>query len=228
MGWIADLYGLVGFSVCHQLPERSLSIAGAVLPVCARDTGIYFGYLTAFVLLAALERDRPRDMPPRHVLVLCLLFIAIMGADGVSSYAGWRTTTNDIRLATGLLTGFAIPPLALGMLNAQLWRRSAPGRVLGPLGHRLAWLLALPAAFLVMRFPIPALGGLYATAVIIGVLAAFTTVNLVLVSLLPPFERRAERLGDVLAPGGIALLLTAAELGTAAWLHALALRIAAA
>lgn len=227
MDLLAELYRLVGFAVCHQLPERSLVAAGATLPVCARDTGIYVGYLIAFTLLVGLERDHPRDMPPWHVLGLCGAFIAAMGLDGVSSYAGWRATTNDLRLATGLLAGFAIPPVVLGMLNGQLWRVGAPSRVLGPRQHQAAWLGAIPIAFMALRYPLPVLDRLYSTLAIAGVLTAFTTVNLVLVSLVPPFERRAERWRDAVPLAGLAFLLTAAELAFAGWLHAFALRLAA-
>src|SRR4051794_16866562 len=39
---IALVYG-IGSVICHQRPERSLSLWHAQMPVCARCTGIYAG-----------------------------------------------------------------------------------------------------------------------------------------------------------------------------------------
>jgi uncharacterized membrane protein len=219
---IASFYRLVGFAVCHQLPERSLSVGGQQLPVCARDTGIYVGFIVAFVMIALMERHHPREMPPPRVLVTCLVFIALMGLDGVSSYAGWRTTTNDIRLITGLLAGFAIPPIVFGMLNYQLWRDSGEGRVLGSTLHQALLLVAIPLTFVILRFPIGALWWLYSTIVVAGVLTAFTSVNLVLVTLVPALERRATGILSMAPLVAAALLITVAELSAAGWMHSAA------
>src|SRR5260221_6078532 len=37
----------IGHLICHQLPTRSFHLWGAVLPVCARCTGIYAGAAVA-------------------------------------------------------------------------------------------------------------------------------------------------------------------------------------
>lgn len=226
MGLIAEFYRLVGFAVCHQLPQRSLFVGGRQMPVCARDTGIYIGFLVAFVLIASLERDHPREMPPWPVLIACAVFVGVMAFDGVTSYAGLRPTTNDIRLVTGLLAGFALPPVVFGMLNYQLWRQGSAARVLGTRLHQGIWLAAIPATYVLVRFPIGGAWFLYATVVIAGVLLAFTSVNMVMVTLFPPFERKARRWLDALPFAALGLVLTGFELGAAAWLHAAALRAA--
>jgi len=46
----------VGSLVCHQLPERSYSIWGAQMPVCARCAGIYVGAAVAAVFAATFRR----------------------------------------------------------------------------------------------------------------------------------------------------------------------------
>src|SRR5260221_11119827 len=50
----------IGHVICHQLPARSFHLWGAVLPVCARCTGIYAG---AAVVSRALW-TRPHTPPP--------------------------------------------------------------------------------------------------------------------------------------------------------------------
>lgn len=198
--------------------------AGSLLPVCARDTGIYLGFLVGLVLIAALEGEHPRDMPPWSILALCVGFVGVMGLDGVTSYAGLRQTTNDIRLITGLLAGFAMPPVVLGMLNYQLWADSASGRVLGPRSHRLAWIVAIPITFLAVRYAPAGIDILLAPFSALAIIVAFTSVNLVMVTLAPPFERKARDLKGLLVPTAIALALTTAELALAGWLHASAAR----
>lgn len=214
----------IGFAVCHQLPERTLVAAGSLLPVCARDTGIYLGFLVGLVLIAALEGEHPREMPSWPILVLCVGFVGVMGWDGVTSYAGLRQTTNDIRLITGLLAGFAMPPVVLGMLNYQLWGESAPGRVLGPQSHSLAWIGAIPITYLAVRYAPLGIDMLLAPLIALAIIVAFTSVNLVMVTLAPPFERKARDLKGFLVPTAIAFALSAAELALAGWLHATAVR----
>ena len=79
----------VGFGLCHQLPERSLFSGGYQLPVCARDTGIYAGFLLSMIVIALLERGRrPSELSRTWLLVLGSIFLGTMVVDGVSSYAG--------------------------------------------------------------------------------------------------------------------------------------------
>jgi uncharacterized membrane protein len=85
--------------VCHQLPERSLSIAGASMPVCARCAGIYCG---AFVALLMRVPDRQR-------FVLAAIGIAIL--DWSSEAIGLRPAWTALRLCTGLLLGLAAAPV---------------------------------------------------------------------------------------------------------------------
>ena len=84
--------------VCHQIPERSLWIAGTPMPVCARCTGLYFGALAA--LLSRIPAPRPA----------LLAAVALMILDVASEAAGLRPALAGLRLATGLALGFAAAP----------------------------------------------------------------------------------------------------------------------
>ena len=84
--------------------------------------------------------------------------IGAMGFDGVSSYGGLRTTTNDLRLITGLLAGYAIGAVLTPMLNDEFWRTGSRDRVLDPIWRLLAWLATVPVAFVAIRFVAPLLG----------------------------------------------------------------------
>ena len=54
----AGLY-IVGAFICHQLPERSLHVQGAQLPVCARCFGLYGGGAVGSVAGAVALGRRP-------------------------------------------------------------------------------------------------------------------------------------------------------------------------
>ncbi len=209
---------LIGFGLCHQLPERSFFAGGVQLPVCARDTGIYAGFVVAVVVIMLFaDSRRAIDMPPRWLMVLLVGFIATMAVDGVSSYAGWRETNNDIRLATGLAAGFAIGALSVPMLNGQLWRDYRQARILGRPHEAGVFLIALPVTYLILRYVAPATGALYAWLVALFILLTFTTVNLVIVCLLRPFERRAARFRDAWPSVMWAFVLTVVELTLASF-----------
>ena len=149
----------LGFGLCHQLPERSFFGGGTQVPVCARDTGIYLGFMLSLILIALVHRgDRPREFPAPAGWVAIALMIGAMGVDGVSSYAGLRPTTNDLRLITGLLAGYAIGAVLTPMLNDEFWRTGSRERVLDPTWRLLAWLATVPVAFVAIRFGAPLLG----------------------------------------------------------------------
>ena len=123
----------LGFGLCHQLPERSFFGGGVQAPVCARDTGIYVGFCVAIVLISLLHRPkRPRGFPSPLGWVAFGLMIGSMAIDGGTQLIGLRSSANDLRLITGLLSGFAIAMLLVPMLNDSVWRTSHNQRVLDP------------------------------------------------------------------------------------------------
>jgi uncharacterized membrane protein len=123
--------------VCHQDPARSLIIAGALLPVCARCAGIYLGFFIGFsgrLLLRAPDRDRPL---PRATMALGFAPLCL---DGALNAAGLLATPPELRLVTGLIFGIvaarALWPALLdagaGLRLPRLrGRRAAPGETGG-------------------------------------------------------------------------------------------------
>ena len=210
----------LGFGLCHQLPARSFFAGGYQLPVCARDTGIYLWFVVALLVAAFLDRGRRRTgMPPAWLLGVGFAAVALLGWDGVTSYLGLRPTTNLIRLATGTGTGFAIALVIVPLLNAQLWKRVSEERVLGSPLEGLLWCVAAPVTFAAALWGGPVLGIGYPLVVSAAILVTFTAVNLVLVSLIPRFERSYERLRDTWPAVLIAFAVTMLEIGGADWLR---------
>ena len=211
----------LGFGLCHQLPERSFAAGGVQVPVCARDEGIYLGFAVAILVITILQRGRkPSGVSPWWVILILLGFIGVMAVDGVTSYAGLRETTNSIRLLTGLMAGFAIGAFTLPLVNGQLWKHPGTDRVLGTPVQLLVFVAAVPATYALVVWVLPLTGAIHALLVTAAILATFTTVSLVIVCLLPPFERRAERLVDAWLPISIAFVVALVILAVASELRA--------
>lgn len=198
----------MGLGLCHQLPERSFFGGGVQLPVCSRDTGIYLGFLLAFLLVAAVHRkERPAGFPRRSVWIAMGVFLAALAWDGVTSYAGLRTTTNGIRLLTGLGVGYSSAVLVFAMLQDELWRVASSERVLEP-GWRFAvWLAGIPVSFVAIRWGGPLLGIGYPVLTAFSIVFTLAAIDLVIVALFPPFDRKARRLADLWLPVTIAVAL---------------------
>lgn len=225
---LQGVFRWVGYGLCHQLPERSFFAGGFQLPVCARDTGIYAGFALSLLLIALLERGRrPSEIPRPWLVAVGALFLGTMAADGITSYAGWRTTTNDLRLLTGLLAGYALTLAVVPMVNGQMWKTLSRTRLLEG-GRAGIWLLSLVPVFAVLRWGLPATGVLYPVLLTVAIVLTFLVVNLVFTTLVPVFERRASRVRDAWPQIVIAFVFVIVELGLASglrvWLERLILR----
>ncbi|HPZ06102.1 MAG TPA: DUF2085 domain-containing protein [Clostridiales bacterium] len=114
---IKGIFDLAGSLICHQLPERSLTAGNLVLPVCARDTGIYAGIFTSFAYLIITRRLNAQRPPRIAAAVAMTVMMVPMMIDGALSYAGLIETNNIARLFTGLFFGLPIPILLVPAAN---------------------------------------------------------------------------------------------------------------
>jgi uncharacterized membrane protein len=96
---------------CHQAPDRTLRIAGNLLPVCARCTGLYVGLF----LGALLQRPRGSQRSWGAVLgaATALLFV-----DVATQAAGLRVSSLVTRAVTGVLLAYPAARLATGGFTA--------------------------------------------------------------------------------------------------------------
>ncbi len=140
-GILVETFNFIGGLICHQLPERTLIMGSTLLPVCARDTGIYIGILAGLALL--LMRREGRSGPPNLYLTLAMMLPLIV--DGTTQVLGFRTSTNQLRLITGLLFGTAISPFLVYLLPILPPTRKVPilGKVMpteSRLDGKTSWL----------------------------------------------------------------------------------------
>ncbi|MDD5317192.1 MAG: DUF2085 domain-containing protein [Candidatus ainarchaeum sp.] len=141
---------ILNYYMCHQMPERSLFLFGAPMGLCSRCAAIFVGALFAYP--AAFRRDRlPRFMQSWAFVALALLPIAV---DGTTQLLGMRESSNLERVATGLLSGFAV----VYYLVTAILEKYSTGKPLARKGVLLP--SAIPLAFLVFA--------LLAAAVFVG------------------------------------------------------------
>jgi uncharacterized membrane protein len=89
--------------VCHQNPDRSFLINGEPMPLCARCTGFYPGMVVGIILCFIIPFLVSMD--PWLFFIISLLLLAPMGLDGATQLWRWRTSTNSLRFATGIIGG---------------------------------------------------------------------------------------------------------------------------
>jgi uncharacterized membrane protein len=194
---------LIGYSVCHQIPDHSFHLGEAQLPLCARCTGTYIGVAVAFAAMALLGRWRTGEMLPVAMIVVLVLFIGVMGIDGINSYATLLgsapllyTPQNWLRAATGSLNGIALALIVFPVFNFTLWKNPQPRPPLVNAWELLGIALAGAAVVFAVQAEPPWL--LYPMALVsmLGVLWMLTLVNTMILLILFRWEGQAETWRD--------------------------------
>ncbi|MHB8780466.1 MAG: DUF2085 domain-containing protein [Candidatus Geothermincolia bacterium] len=201
----------LGFAICHQLPERTLNFGSRGLFVCARDTGLATALFLGLVILC-LPRNRSARWPAPGIWAASAILFGLFAFDALTSYAGWRETSNALRLLSGLAAGAALA-VPLSVLINRYVRRAGEGGAAGFRYPLFACGLALLAALFLARPAWAYLPAQLLTAA--SVLGVFLALNLIIVGSLADPGRRLARL---LPP---ALLLVVIELAAGNRLHAL-------
>lgn len=111
---ICSISVMIFSAVCHQRPERSIYLGGVPMVVCARCFGIYAGAWMG-IMMAPWVSGKIRQR------TLFYFFIPML-TDALINTA--FTTPAPLRLATGLLAGFAVAVIALpAFVEALPWHR---------------------------------------------------------------------------------------------------------
>jgi uncharacterized membrane protein len=126
---------IIGYALCHQLPDRSFFIHEHQSPLCARCTGMYLGFFIGLIFLIVRRRTHSARMPTTAMVAVLIGFITIMGIDGINSTISiipgapqLYHTTNIHRLITGTLFGIAMCLLFFPVFSTALWRQPSGDR----------------------------------------------------------------------------------------------------
>jgi uncharacterized membrane protein len=229
------MYAVV-HGVCAQ--AHTVDMAGLRLPLCARNTGIYSGFLVTIVYLLALGRRRAAKLPPWPILITLLLFVAIMAVDGLNSMfvdmflPHLYTPQNALRTLTGLGAGTAMGVLIFLILNISL--RRDPDTEQRIIGNWLELGGVLLVNFLLLTAMYGNVGIMFwpiAISAWLGITGVLYSVNVLLTALFMGYEGRVTRAVQLARPATLALVFTLIELGALSaarfWLEAQGLIITA-
>lgn len=204
--------------ICAQLPTHSFFPGGQQLPLCSRNTGIYLGFASAFLVLLAMGRIRSSRLPGVWVAVILGLAVLSMAVDGFNSlFLDLRLPHlyqpfNDLRLATGLGTGVAMASFIIPVTNGLIWRVDDERSSFGTLRQLALMLPVLALIWLLVADQISWL--LYPIAILssAGLLMALSLVNLVFLLGITNTIWRFQRWRQLLPIFTITVMLAALEL----------------
>lgn len=209
----------IAYGICPQRASHSYFLAGQQLPLEARMTGIFAGFVLTIPYIFILGRGKAARFPQRGILVILLGFIAVMGGDGLNAtlydfgLPYLYPPQNWLRLLTGFMGGVAMALLTWPAFSFTFWGEPSPASVPQSVGE-LGGSLLLPGLLVVailgevdlLFYPV-------ALVSVLGVLSFLSLFNaLALISFLRR-EGRAESWWDFLLPGSGGLALSVIELG---------------
>lgn len=207
---------VVGYAICHRIPERSFFLNGRQLPLCARCTGTFLGAIVGLTAMFLLRRQRASRLPPVSVLGLLVLFIGVWAFDGFNSYMTFfpgapslYEPMNWLRLTTGMLNGLALITFVFPIFNFTLLRETTGERVLKNIWEVLALLPIVALLVWIIQAEIAAL--LYPLAMLssLGVVVMLTMINTMIAAVVLGREGYAQTWRQALIPltVGIALAI---------------------
>lgn len=215
---------MIVHGVCAQ--AHYLYVGSTQLPLCARNSGLYAGFLGSLLFLFGIRRGQAAALPPIGLTVLLMLGAIAMVVDGFNSVlldlGGYNIypPRNELRVITGLLMGAAIGVFMLLIFNLALRKEPRTDqRILGTPVEYIALLLLNAGLYILLLSGPPALYYPLALFSVIGIVGVLFVANLFVVSMIKGLEGRVVRFRQLLQPATYAILMTTAELALLAGLR---------
>lgn len=217
MGTLADRLHMIVHGVCAQ--AHYLTLGSYTMPLCARNTGIYAGFLATLLYLLVLGRGRAAKLPPLSITLFLVAAVALMGIDGFNSLAldvgGYNVYTPDnrLRVITGLGMGTAIGTFMLLMFNLSLRYDARREQPVIRSWIELVGLLTTGALLYGLLFFAPT-WLFYPLAIfsVIGICGVLFMSNVFVVAMVSGLEGRLLRMRQLARAGTFAIVFTAIEL----------------
>lgn len=193
---------LVGAACCAQAPARTLRIGGSLMPLDARDAGIYLAIPLALIMAFLVGRGRAGRFPPGHIKALLGGIFLAMVLDGVNSSLHTRglhafyPDTNAVRVITGAGAGLALVLLGLPLVNRVVWRSPNNDALASSYSELGGFVVAIAVLAALLLAPRPWLYYPLSILATLGVLVSWGILNGTIVALATRRENRAVSLAD--------------------------------
>jgi uncharacterized membrane protein len=198
---------VIGYAICHQLPERSFFLDGHQLPLCARCTGTFLGAIVGMIAMLLLGRRRASRLPAAPALFILVFFVGFWAFDGLNSYMTFfpgapnlYEPQNWLRLTTGMLNGLALVIIVFPIFNFTLWRDTTQDRVIKNVWEILAILPVMAILIVIIQAEIGYL--LYPLAILssLGVLMMLVLINAMIATVVLGREGQAKTWLQAMVP----------------------------
>jgi uncharacterized membrane protein len=198
---------VVGYAICHRIPERSFFLDGRQFPLCARCTGTFLGAVVGLTAMLLLRRHRASRLPSVPILGILVLFVGLWAFDGLNSYLTFfpgapslYEPQNWLRLTTGMLNGLALITFVFPIFNFTLWRSTTGERAIKDVWELLMLLPVVAILILIIQSGIEPL--LYPLAILssAGVVMMLVLLNTMIASVVLGREGYAQTWLQALVP----------------------------
>ncbi len=214
----------IGYSVCHQIEERSFTLDGRSFPLCARCSGLFLGAILGLVYQSV--QGKKGRMPPLGVSLFFGLLALAWVFDGSNSFlmvipsiTTFYQTQNWTRLVTGTGMGLALSAILRPAFIQTMYRRweeeSALGNWKQILGLVIAAGLMIVIILLEVRWILFPLGLLGAG----GVVTLLTIIYSMVVVMAFKRDNTYERFNQLLIPLLSGYIIAMLQIGVIDWLR---------
>lgn len=208
----------VGYGLDPQRPSHTYTLGELYLPLEARKTGMFGGFLLTCCYFLARGRARAASFPRPAIVGALLVLIGALAVDGLNAtlfdlrLPHLYSPDLRLRLASGLGMGVSMAALLVPAVNGSFWRDLDLTPALAS-WRDLAGALTLNAAFFaVIDGQLVMLYYLVALLSVGGLVAELTLINMVFVLVLGRRVASAEHVADVVPIAAAAFVLSAIEL----------------
>ena len=193
--------------ICHQVPERTLTIGGHLLPLCARCTGIYSGFLIGLVFQIIVRRQVKR-LPSLAISAMSTVFIVALIIDGVGERLQLWQIGNQVRFLIGLFCGSSLSIILFPLFNYFLHENHIQVSSIG--SRNYTGLLVLVCLLFGLHY-VSGSFSLFSFISIAGVLSIYLMANMTLVGII--LNRKGMRWGyrNAFVMTGLILVLLLGE-----------------
>jgi hypothetical protein len=194
------------------------------LPLEARDFGIYVGFFGVWAYLFAIGRGYAKGMPPWYIMLTLVIFVAIMGFDGINAFLYDLHEKTPIvpylygpllqlRLGTGLLCGIAFAGIMAPVINFSLWKNNDQRPIIENWKQFTGGMIVLVVLFLLNELRWGILLWLTSVITSFSVLVLIALINMVFLLSLFRKEALALTWRDTLNPFTAGMVCAMFELG---------------